>query len=193
MGLLPADTKLPEKTPKRKRGRPPKKKPRKPTLDLTIDEDAIVSPRTATSRKKKKQQQYSDDDNDDDEEEEESMEPPTNPETALDPNQSHLTTVHWDPNSGPGNKIGWKIRVNDDKAADWKEGRVVFYDPCTHKHKIESHQQSQESTPGRALTHRLLTASTPRGSTVRCWLCPTPPRTPSRHHRMSVAFLVDPR
>ena len=137
MGLLPADTKLPEKTPKRKRGRPPKKKPRKPTLDLTIDEDAIVSPRTAASRKKKKQQQYSDDDKDDDEEEEESMEPPTNPETALDPNQSHLTTVHWDPNSGPGNKIGWKIRVNDDKAADWKEGRVVFYDPCTHKHKIE--------------------------------------------------------
>jgi hypothetical protein len=45
--------------------------------------------------------------------------------------------VTWDPNSPAGAKIGWRIHVADDKQADWKEGRVLRYEPCTHKHKIQ--------------------------------------------------------
>ena len=47
----------------------------------------------------------------------------TDPETALDVSEGKVSTVHWDP--AEGSKIGWKIRVSDDKASDWKEGRVV--------------------------------------------------------------------
>ena len=86
------------------------------------------------------EEESSDNDSDDssDEEEDTSMEPPTDPDTALEPGHSHLTTVHWDPNGENGQTIiGWKIRVSDDKTGDWKEGRVVFYDPCTHKHRIQ--------------------------------------------------------
>jgi hypothetical protein len=77
----------------------------------------------------------SDEDENSDEEDEE-MEEPTDPENTLEVGQSHLTTVHWDPNSAAGRKIGWKIRVADGDS-DWKDGRIIRYDPCTHKHKIQ--------------------------------------------------------
>eukprot|EP00529_Nitzschia_sp_RCC80_P002441 CAMPEP_0113507844 /NCGR_PEP_ID=MMETSP0014_2-20120614/36686_1 /TAXON_ID=2857 /ORGANISM="Nitzschia sp." /LENGTH=2090 /DNA_ID=CAMNT_0000403489 /DNA_START=61 /DNA_END=6333 /DNA_ORIENTATION=+ /assembly_acc=CAM_ASM_000159 len=70
------------------------------------------------------------------EDEPETLEPPTDPETTLERGRTHLTTVHWDPTSPAGKKIGWKIRISDDKAGDWKEGRIIRYDPCTHRHKI---------------------------------------------------------
>jgi hypothetical protein len=70
------------------------------------------------------------------EEEEEEMEPPIEPETTLEPGNTHLTTVPWDPQSPAAKKIGCRIRVSDDKSEDWKEGRIIRYDPCTHKHKI---------------------------------------------------------
>lgn len=97
------------------------------------------------------QNQDDDNDNDDDEEEEdedsedeeEAMEPPTDPETTLDSGESYLTTVHWDPNSAAGQKIGWRIRISDEKSDDWKEGRIVRYDPCTHKHKVRFNDQTR--------------------------------------------------
>ena len=75
-----------------------------------------------------------DDQSDDDKEI--TTEPPTDPETTLEYKNSFLTTVHYDPDSPPYKKIGWRIRISDDKHGDWKVGRIVRYDPCTHKHKV---------------------------------------------------------
>jgi hypothetical protein len=76
------------------------------------------------------------DDDDDDDGSEDEMEPPTDPETTLEIGKSHLTTVHWDPMCPDGKKVGWRIRVADGDS-DWKDGRIIRYDPCTHKHKIQ--------------------------------------------------------
>eukprot|EP00980_Cylindrotheca_fusiformis_P028446 scaffold22599_cov139-Cylindrotheca_fusiformis.AAC.37 len=76
---------------------------------------------------------YDDDSNEDEEEE---MEPPIDPETTLQPTKSHLMTVHWNPQSAEGTKIGWRIRLSEDKTGEWFDGRIVRYDPCTHKHKV---------------------------------------------------------
>jgi len=65
------------------------------------------------------------------------LEAPTDPETSLEYGASHLTTVHWDPRNPACQKIGWRIRISDDKSGDWKVGRIVRYDPCTHKHKVK--------------------------------------------------------
>lgn len=109
------------------------------------------------------QQKNSNDNNDDDdekdeesEEEEEDDGPPLVPmdaETTLDVYSPILpaavtrkeatlpSTVHWDPHSPNGRKIGWKVKIENtarrDAAAGWIDGRVVRYDPHTHKHKIE--------------------------------------------------------
>jgi len=72
-----------------------------------------------------------------DEEKETEIEEPTDPETSLDYGASYLRTVHWDPVSPACKKIGWRIRIADDKHGDWKVGRIVRYDPCTHKHKMK--------------------------------------------------------
>mmetsp|Transcript_19405 Transcript_19405/g.48327 ORF Transcript_19405/g.48327 Transcript_19405/m.48327 type:complete len:1968 (+) Transcript_19405:387-6290(+) len=72
-----------------------------------------------------------------DDEQELEVEEPTDPETSLDFGSSYLTTVHWDPENPACKKIGWRIRIADDKHGDWKVGRIVRYDPCTHKHKIQ--------------------------------------------------------
>eukprot|EP00535_Pseudo-nitzschia_heimii_P002963 CAMPEP_0197193686 /NCGR_PEP_ID=MMETSP1423-20130617/27770_1 /TAXON_ID=476441 /ORGANISM="Pseudo-nitzschia heimii, Strain UNC1101" /LENGTH=328 /DNA_ID=CAMNT_0042646941 /DNA_START=74 /DNA_END=1057 /DNA_ORIENTATION=- len=77
------------------------------------------------------------------EEKEVEMEDPTDPETSLQYGSSYLTTVHWDPVSPACKKIGWRIRVSDDKQGDWKVGRIVRYDPCTHKHKIKFTEKSR--------------------------------------------------
>lgn len=59
------------------------------------------------------------------------------PEESLDGRRKggYPTTVHWNPNDAQGRKVGWKIRVlqND----HWYEGRVIRYDPFTHKHRID--------------------------------------------------------
>jgi PWWP domain/Bromodomain len=44
-------------------------------------------------------------------------------------------TVHWDPVSPDGNKIGWKLKIKIKH--EYHVGRVVRYDPCTHKHKVQ--------------------------------------------------------
>ena len=78
-----------------------------------------------------------DEENSTDDEKELELEEPTDPETSLEYGTSHLTTVHWDPVSPACKKIGWRIRIADDKHGDWKVGRIVRYDPCTHKHKVK--------------------------------------------------------
>ncbi len=54
-----------------------------------------------------------------------------------------LGTVHWDPNSIDGSKVGHRIRVFEFKdlkssssAGYWKHGRIIRYDPVSHKHKV---------------------------------------------------------
>jgi len=83
-----------------------------------------------------------DSDSDDESQELETTEPPNDPETSLEfgagasHHSSYPTTVHWDPSSPACKKIGWRVRIADDKHGDWKAGRIVRYDPCTHKHKV---------------------------------------------------------
>eukprot|EP00538_Stauroneis_constricta_P006064 CAMPEP_0119546822 /NCGR_PEP_ID=MMETSP1352-20130426/1064_1 /TAXON_ID=265584 /ORGANISM="Stauroneis constricta, Strain CCMP1120" /LENGTH=2084 /DNA_ID=CAMNT_0007591549 /DNA_START=81 /DNA_END=6335 /DNA_ORIENTATION=- len=86
-----------------------------------------------------------DDDDDDDIDDDSSMERPTDPETALQVGGSHLTTVHWHPNSNEGRKIGWRVRLADNNADDWKSGRIMRYDPCTHRHKIQFHGECRST------------------------------------------------
>ncbi len=71
--------------------------------------------------------------------------PPLDPEYSLDgkDHPTAPTTVHWDPQSADGRKIGWKIRVALDSTT-WAEGRIVRYDPYTHKHKIRLQHNGEE-------------------------------------------------
>jgi len=66
---------------------------------------------------------------------------PMNPEISLDGlgGTAAPTTVHWNPNSANGKLVGWTVRVAAPVGAPWEwlSGRVVLYDPYTHKHKIE--------------------------------------------------------
>lgn len=79
----------------------------------------------------------------DSEEEEEDPGPDSDPETSLDvplcktANWTRPTTVHWDPDSKEGSKVGWKIKLYDDISGEWADGRIVLYDPYTHKHKVK--------------------------------------------------------
>ena len=62
----------------------------------------------------------------------------SDPEQSLSPritSETRPTTVHWDPDSEPGRKIGWKCRVWDGK--QWRDGRVLLHDPYTRMHKIQ--------------------------------------------------------
>jgi len=136
MGLLPPDTVIIHHP--KKRGRPPKSPTKKPRIALDLTQPSV----NRHSKAYVKRPDGGDEPDEDDEEEEDAsddedeMEPPTDPEVTLFPKSSHLTTVHWDPNGPMGRKIGWKIRIADDKKGDWKEGRIVRFDPCTHKHKV---------------------------------------------------------
>mmetsp|Transcript_12377 Transcript_12377/g.23194 ORF Transcript_12377/g.23194 Transcript_12377/m.23194 type:complete len:2389 (-) Transcript_12377:1254-8420(-) len=68
------------------------------------------------------------------------------PETSLDIGNDYkenpykynrlVGTVHWDPDSEQGQKVGHRIRVWDFHRNCWKSGRIVRYDPVTHRHKI---------------------------------------------------------
>lgn len=69
------------------------------------------------------------------------------------------TTVHWDPHSPDGAKVGWRIRIaiggssGGSAGSTWINGRVTRYDPYTHKHKIvwernpDLRPRQQPSTP----------------------------------------------
>ena len=53
---------------------------------------------------------------------------------------SKAVTVHWDPNSPEGKRVGRRIRIFDQDEGDdgeWREGRVLRYDPASSKHKIQ--------------------------------------------------------
>ena len=53
---------------------------------------------------------------------------------------SKAVTVHWDPNSPEGKRVGRRIRIFDQDEGDdgeWREGRVLRYDPASNKHKIQ--------------------------------------------------------
>jgi len=107
--------------------------------------------------------QHDDDESDDEsEEDEEDLGPPPlpmDPETTLDVygydsssnsiprSESTLpTTVHWDPHSPDGRKIGWKVKIEHPGDGTWQEGRIVRYDPHTHKHKIEFLSKNNNKT-----------------------------------------------
>eukprot|EP00562_Extubocellulus_spinifer_P012734 CAMPEP_0178547080 /NCGR_PEP_ID=MMETSP0697-20121206/4490_1 /TAXON_ID=265572 /ORGANISM="Extubocellulus spinifer, Strain CCMP396" /LENGTH=1996 /DNA_ID=CAMNT_0020179701 /DNA_START=128 /DNA_END=6118 /DNA_ORIENTATION=- len=80
-------------------------------------------------------------------------EPESDPETALDVKKSgsvghgkasvpaarsgKAVTVHWDPNSPEGKRVGFSIRIFDQDDEEWREGRVLRYDPGSCKHKIQ--------------------------------------------------------
>jgi hypothetical protein len=83
------------------------------------------------------EEEEEEDDDEEEDDEDDEVEPPTNAETTLNVKGSHLTTVHWYPKGPMGKKVGWRVRIADDKQSDWKEGRILRYDPCTHKHKIQ--------------------------------------------------------
>ena len=115
---------------------------------------SMVQPQQQQSSSKEQVKHDEDDDREDDGEEsdEEDAGPPPidmDPETTLEVyvptgsisrEESTLpTTVHWDPTSPDGRKIGWKVKIerkNGSSGSVWEEGRVVRYDPHTHKHKI---------------------------------------------------------
>lgn len=148
MGLLPADTVIIHHP--KKRGRPPKSaKKRKVALDLTESPTQqhgsvnrhskayVKRPFGTTNQDEEAEEDEGEDEVDELSEDEDEMEPPTDPEITLIPKKSHMTTVHWDPNSPSGKKVGWRVRIADDKQSDWKDGRILRYDPCTHKHKVQ--------------------------------------------------------
>lgn len=90
-------------------------------------------PRTETNKEE---------DTSDDEASQQVAEPPPeplDPEVSLDGlrRAAMPTTVHWDPNGVDGRKIGWMIRVNIPSEDQWLDGRIILYDPYSHKHKIE--------------------------------------------------------
>lgn len=57
----------------------------------------------------------------------------TDPETALDVVDGKVSTIHWDPTEV--SKVGWKARLL--MGANVQDGRIVQYDPYSHKHKIQ--------------------------------------------------------
>jgi hypothetical protein len=91
------------------------------------------------------------DEEEEEEEEEEIDEPPPepmDPETSLDGLRlkEMPRTVHWDPDSPDGRKLGWRVRIRMVISnSEWVDGRVVRYDPHTHKHKIELLPESNMS------------------------------------------------
>jgi Bromodomain/PWWP domain len=102
------------------------------------------------------------DDDDDDSDSEDKGPPPVplDPENTLNVyallpiSRSEATlpsTVHWDPTSPDGRKIGWKVRIETGSSSgeSWMDGRVVRYDPHTHKHKIVVERSANNSSVNR--------------------------------------------
>jgi hypothetical protein len=58
----------------------------------------------------------------------------SDPEESLEPH-APSKTVHWNPEGAMGKLVGWRIRIWD--AKQWKDGRIILYDPYTNKHKVQ--------------------------------------------------------
>ena len=135
LGLLPPDTKI--SSGKRKRvGKPKGRPPKKAAVGTSVASAASLDKKVAAAAANVDDE----DDDDDDDEPPAKLEPPSeplDPETALDGHRRTILpkTVHWDPNSPDGRKIGWKVRIA--YAGDkWAQGRILRYDPHSHKHKL---------------------------------------------------------
>jgi len=87
-----------------------------------------------------------------------SPEPEPDPEKSLDVfpefdkngiSTGVATTVHWDPHSSAGQKVGCRVRVYQGYSNKWKCGRIVRYDPVSHKYKVDftSEQPSTKKHP----------------------------------------------
>ncbi len=119
---------------KRKTGRPPKRGPGRPRKTPLLE-----APDVEPCEEESDENEWECDDD----------EPP--PPPLLDPEHSldgsdhptAPTTVHWDPQSVDGKKIGWKIHVALDNNK-WVDGRIVRYDPHSHKHKIRLQHDGRE-------------------------------------------------
>ena len=106
-------------------------------------------------------------DDDDDDEDDGPPPLPMDPETSLDvyhtlPMDRKDTplpnTVHWDPNNMNGRIVGWRIKVNHNNDT-WVDGRVIRYDPYTHKHKVQywtrtNHTFGEDDTDNNLATKR---------------------------------------
>jgi hypothetical protein len=65
-------------------------------------------------------------------------EPEPDPEKSLDGDSTGATTtVHWNPHSSAGQKVGYRVRIYHEPTNKWRNGRVLRYDPVSHKHKID--------------------------------------------------------
>lgn len=125
--MLPPDTVIP----KSKAGRPRKRKSPSSSSAKKASKKAAAPERPSTPDAIAL----------DYESDEEDPGPDSDPETSLDVtsarNSTRPTTVHWDWDSPNGSKVGWKIKLWDDLQQEWKEGRIILYDPYTHKHKVQ--------------------------------------------------------
>jgi len=151
LGLLPSDTVIPSGKKKKKRsavGSAGKRGPAKKVKEVEAAASLLsmgVPPAAAATAPATTSSPHDEESSD----EEDAGPPPIamDPETTLDVNvpagsitrkESTLpTTIHWDPTSTDGRKIGWKVKIENRNDGTWEEGRVVRYDPHTHKHKIE--------------------------------------------------------
>lgn len=144
LGLLPPDTKIVSG----KRKRPPQKGPSRPLKRPAAAKSSTPDSKAPPEEEEDGFEEEQDDEPDDDEILARGAPEPLDPETSLDP-KSHRTaapsTVHWDPHSREGNKVGWRVRVAT-TGSNWVDGRVVRYDPYTHKHKVELTNSKKNSS-----------------------------------------------
>ena len=131
LGMLPPDTPIP----KSNAGRPKKRKADGPTPPRGRPPKAKTKVTERPSTPDAVPLEYDSD--------EEDPGPDSDPETSLDvpiradPNSTRPTTVHWDPHSPDGAKVGWNVRLWDENDNEWRDGRIILYDPYTHKHKVK--------------------------------------------------------
>ena len=72
---------------------------------------------------------------------------------------ARAVTVHWDPNSPEGKRVGRRIRIFDPDEGDdgeWREGRVLRYDPASNKHKIQYEDDINDDCCWLRLKHEIV-------------------------------------
>ena len=72
---------------------------------------------------------------------------------------ARAVTVHWDPNSPEGKRVGRRIRIFDPDEGDdgeWREGRVLRYDPASNKHKIQYEDDVNDDCCWLRLKHEIV-------------------------------------
>ena len=154
LGLLPADTPIPKSNAGRPRKRkdPPPPSAKQNKAKKTGPQKAKKSVPERPSTPDAIALTYDSD--------EEDPGPDSDPETSLDvpvrakSDSTRPTTVHWDPKSPEGSKVGWKVRLWDEHDNEWRDGRILLYDPYTHKHKIQyTWQNSTRRTSRQSKLH----------------------------------------